>query len=1372
ARLKEKFGYPSFRTYNGAPLQEDAVRAAVEGKSILTIFPTGGGKSLTFQLPALIGAETEKGLTVVISPLQSLMKDQVDGLSEKGISDAVTINGLLNVLERKEAIERVQNGIASILYIAPESLRSKTIQKLLESRNVIRFVIDEAHCFSSWGQDFRVDYLYIGDYIQKLQTQLHKRIPVSCFTATAKQKVISDIREYFMQKLGVELELYTTDAARTNLRYEVIYREDKNEKYKTLRELLEQKNCPTIVYTSRTKRTENLADRLFQDGFNARPYHGKMDQEEKIRNQDDFISGKVQIIVATSAFGMGVDKSDVGLVVHFDISDSLENYVQEAGRAGRNENLKAECYVLFNEDDLNGHFTFLNQTKLTVNEIQQVWRGIKLLAGKSERILCSAFDIAKSAGWLAETNVDLETKVRTAVQALEQTGYIKRGDNSPRVYADSLMINNVAEARERIEYSGLFSEKDKEDGVLLIQRILSERSVDRKDPVTRVDYLADVLGFEKERVICLVDLFKDAGILADDKEMSVFLEDADLNRKTSNRKMTEYLRLEQFLFEVVTDRHERLNYKELNETAEEKGIKSDPKMLKELVHFWTISGYIRKPTGETNHGFQPDMILSPSELEERIRKRQLLCDFIEKSFISDGIVIRDSLIGRTVTTIKVDFSTVDLKRRYDAMPVGYDRPDMSNHDFEETLLFLSKIRAFRMEGGFLVIYNRMEIHRQEMNNLIKYKKEDYKQFEEYYKLKMQQIHIVGEFANMIVRDYGAALTFVHDYFQMEYGLFLKKYFAGFRMREINRNITPQKYDELFLNLTDRQAEVINDDESKMIVVAAGPGSGKTKILVHKLASLVIMEDVKYEQLLMLTFSRAAATEFKARLHQLIGNAAKYVEIKTFHSYAFDLLGKIGTVEKSANVISDVTKRILEDEVEEERITKTVLVLDEAQDISRDEYRMIQALREKNEDMRVIAVGDDDQNIYEFRGSKSKYLQSFAKEEGAKLYELTQNFRSKDLLVQVTNAYLQTMSERMKTEDICSVNEGQGFVDFVRYERENGIEQELIRVFENWHKPEHSTAILTSTNEQAYLCYDLLFRKGLRPRLIHEAEGFKLYDLDEFRFFTEEVHVEEEPRISEERWEKAIAGLKDEYGQSEKLENVLYTLECFRKATPEPYYYDLIEFLIESRFDDFYKCDKGEICISTIHKAKGHEYDDVFLLLSALDPRNEETKRVIYVGMTRAKEGLYVVYTGIQFGKETMETYKQLGAGIFKDSMEFPVPTEIILPLSHKDIWLDYPIDPRLADKRYFAGQELEIEEEGGRLFFRDPSLTRARVVAVSEAFVRKLQVHKSKGYMPVKAYVNYVAYWTKTNGDEPGVEKRIILPRVILKKESRSENGR
>ena len=598
ARLKDIFGFDSFRTYNGEPLQENAARAAVEGRSLLAIFPTGGGKSITFQLPALIAGEAARGLTVVISPLQSLMKDQVDNLAQRGIADAVTINGLLSPIERAEAMERVESGLASILYISPESLRSASIERLLLSRNVVRFVIDEAHCFSAWGQDFRVDYLYIGDFIRSLQEKKNQkdRIAVSCFTATAKQKVISDICEYFKQKLGLDLVLYTTDAARTNLRYSVIYKENDDEKYITLRNLIREKNCPTIVYVSRTKRTHAIAKKLCEDGFKALPYNGKMESSEKIANQDAFLRDDAQIIVATSAFGMGVDKKDVGLVVHFEISDSLENYVQEAGRAGRDQSLQAECYVLFNDEDLDKHFILLNQTKLSMGEIQQVWKAIKDLTKTHPTVCRTALEIARQAGW-DETGNDMETRVRTAISALENAGYVERGKNVPKIYATSILVDSMAEAVDRLNTSTRFSDQQRKNATRIIKSLISSRSIAKAgndDAESRVDYLADILGIEREEIVAAINLMREEGLLADSMDLSAFIRRTD----TKNRSaliLNRFAKLEEFLIDRLLSEPKDFSYKEVNDEAISSGIpKATIKDIKTIIYFWTIRRLIRK----------------------------------------------------------------------------------------------------------------------------------------------------------------------------------------------------------------------------------------------------------------------------------------------------------------------------------------------------------------------------------------------------------------------------------------------------------------------------------------------------------------------------------------------------------------------------------------------------------------------------------------------------------------------------------------------------------------------------------------------------------------------------------------------------------
>ena len=630
--LKKYFNFDEYRTFKGEALQEKAVEAALNNKSILAIFPTGGGKSLTYQIPALMSGENAHALTIIISPLQSLMKDQVDNLEKKGITDAVTINGLLDPIERGKAVERVDDGRASILYISPEALRSKTIERLLLGRKIARFVIDEAHCFSSWGHDFRVDYLYIGDFIKNLQEKkcLESNIPISCFTATAKPQVIEDIKTYFKGKLNIELEVFKTNASRKNLHFNVINCKDDKEKLSTLRDLIDVNNCPTIVYVSRTKRAEMVAQKLVDEGCSARAYHGKMDVKDKTANQDAFMHGEVDIMVATSAFGMGVDKDNVGLVVHYEISDSLENYVQESGRAGRDESINADCYILFNEDDLGKHFIMLNQTKIDKNQIQDVWKAIKELTRFRSELSKSALEIARKAGWNDQI-ADLEVRVTTAIAALEEAGFVKRIHNSPRIFATSILSKNAEEAIQKINQSNRFNEKQKEQSIRIIRRLISAKSTSRAnddEAESRVDYISDLLGISNKDVIRSLTLMREEKILADTKDMSAYINHEE-SQRNSEKLHKNYAKLEKHLFEIIQDNESVINFKELNESALSKGIDSTVLKIKTIINFWSIKNWIKKNSHrKSNDNFTLDFKRQKDELTAHIEKRHVLSEFI------------------------------------------------------------------------------------------------------------------------------------------------------------------------------------------------------------------------------------------------------------------------------------------------------------------------------------------------------------------------------------------------------------------------------------------------------------------------------------------------------------------------------------------------------------------------------------------------------------------------------------------------------------------------------------------------------------------------------------------------------------------------
>ena len=283
-------------------------------------------------------------------------------------------------------------------------------------------------------------------------------------------------------------------------------------------------------------------------------------------------------------------------------------------------------------------------------------------------------------------------------------------------------------------------------------------------------------------------------------------------------------------------------------------------------------------------------------LKEKLEKRHELAKFIVEYLYEKGnLNISDEDAAKD--EVLIEFSVHELKTAYENS-LSLFKLNISIDDVEDALFYLSRIDAIKIEGGFLVVYNRLTIERLEQDNKKRYTKDNYEKLNQFYDNKVQQIHIVGEYARKMINDYRDALQFVEDYFQLNYGSFLYKYFPGSKADELKLRMTKAKFQQLFGELSPTQLRIIKDNESKYIVVAAGPGSGKTRVLVHKLASLLLMEDVKHEQLLMLTFSRAAVTEFKKRLFKLIGNAANFIDIKTFHAYCFDLLGKVGSLEKS------------------------------------------------------------------------------------------------------------------------------------------------------------------------------------------------------------------------------------------------------------------------------------------------------------------------------------------------------------------------------------------------------------------------------------------------------------------------------------------
>jgi len=331
--LKTYFGYDEFR--NG---QDKLIESIIEGRDALGIMPTGGGKSICYQLPAI----ALDGITIVISPLISLMKDQVDSLNELGIN-AAFINSTLDNGEFLQILEGIRGNSYKIVYVAPERLNTDSFINLVKDIRISLVAVDEAHCISQWGHDFRPSYLEIPRFINSLK----QRPAVAAFTATATKEIIKEIKRLIGLRNPIEV---TTGFDRPNLYYQVLKVSNKS---KFLIEYLNEnfKTESGIVYCATRKSVESLVKILNDKGFSAVGYHGGMNSEERQNNQDEFILGNKRLIVATNAFGMGIDKPDVRFVIHYNMPKNMEAYYQEAGRAGR-DGEKSDCILLYSASDI------------------------------------------------------------------------------------------------------------------------------------------------------------------------------------------------------------------------------------------------------------------------------------------------------------------------------------------------------------------------------------------------------------------------------------------------------------------------------------------------------------------------------------------------------------------------------------------------------------------------------------------------------------------------------------------------------------------------------------------------------------------------------------------------------------------------------------------------------------------------------------------------------------------------------------------------------------------------------------------------------------------------------------------------------------
>lgn len=397
--LRTHFGFDNFREG-----QREVIESILAGKDVVVVMPTGSGKSLCYQLPAMI----LDGVTLVVSPLIALMKDQVDALQARGLP-ATFVNSSIPEAEQHARIESLRRREHKLVYIAPERFRSSRFNAALQSIPISLFAVDEAHCISTWGHDFRPDYLRLRHIIRSLGN-----IRTLALTATATPHVRADI----IQQLGLEKpQTFVSGFDRPNLRIEVVHTEKVKEKITRIKRLSQSHDGSGIVYASTRKAVEEVGREMKRAGLSVSTYHAGMSDAVRVRAQEDFMNGRTQMIVATNAFGMGIDKRDIRFVAHYQMPGSIEAYYQEIGRAGR-DGLPSTCVLLFNYADKNTHDFFIEGSYPDLSLVKSVYNA--LLRTELKQINLSTSEIAHLSG---EKN---ELAINSALYLLERAGHIER----------------------------------------------------------------------------------------------------------------------------------------------------------------------------------------------------------------------------------------------------------------------------------------------------------------------------------------------------------------------------------------------------------------------------------------------------------------------------------------------------------------------------------------------------------------------------------------------------------------------------------------------------------------------------------------------------------------------------------------------------------------------------------------------------------------------------------------------------------------------------------------------------------------------------------------------------------------------------------